>query len=694
MLNSRCVKILEMLSKEDSIYSVDYIANKFKVSNRMIRYDIDSINEVLRRNKINEIEKKPNSPINLILSEEEKNSVKDLIKNINIQTYVLSNNERCGLLLYELLSLNSECTYNYLQEKLLVSKSTIVSDLKKAKQWLKKYCLDIVKSSNKGILIDGEEVNIRRAIADLLLSNDEYNVMITLEKLYTKENSNTIKQFRKIDLSSSNIEYIKDLVRELEVSFGTFSDKGFMNIVIYIYIIVNRNIDSKFIEDSTYKSIEFEYKKEHIAACSLLKKLNNKFELNINEKEISYLSSIILSSSKNNKNIFESKDYLEASSLVNLIISQIRKQHIKSFNMEPKLYKSFINHINNLIFRIKFKITTYNPISDSIIKNYKEEFIISKDISNIIKDKFECDINDDELSYITMYICAAKDNMKERLQKERKNVIIACNSGFATARLLESRINNIFDVNIIAITSIHDIKRYENSENIDYIISTIDIEDCYFAPVITVPAIFNDNDIDKLKEYFNYKINKEEKYNIKDLLNIIENNCIINDKDNLIKDISGYLNLGVKKFDDIRSLISNDNIQLNIEAKDWEEGVRLSAKPLINEESIEEGYIEAIIDNIRKLGSYIVVDDMIAMPHAKPGNCVNNFGISITTFKEPIKIGNYSDIKIFITIASVDNDSHIDFITHVMKLIDKEEFINLLINSSSSSEVLEYINYI
>lgn len=83
------------------------------------------------------------------------------------------------------------------------------------------------------------------------------------------------------------------------------------------------------------------------------------------------------------------------------------------------------------------------------------------------------------------------------------------------------------------------------------------------------------------------------------------------------------------------------------------------------------------------MGSYIVVDDMIAMPHARPGNYVNDFGISITTFKNPIKIGSYDDIKIFITISSPDDDSHIDFITQIMKLIDNEEFINLLENASS-----------
>ena len=96
--------------------------------------------------------------------------------------------------------------------------------------------------------------------------------------------------------------------------------------------------------------------------------------------------------------------------------------------MDSKLYKSFINHINNLIFRIKFNILTYNPVCNLIMKNYKEDFLISRNISQIFEEKFNWKSNDDELSYITMYIYTAKESMKTRLKEDKKNIIIVCNS--------------------------------------------------------------------------------------------------------------------------------------------------------------------------------------------------------------------------------------------------------------------------
>ena len=75
---------------------------------------------------------------------------------------------------------------------------------------------------------------------------------------------------------------------------------------------------------------------------------------------------------------------------------------------------------------------------------------------------------------------------------------------------------------------------------------------------------------------------------------------------------------------------------------------------------ITEKYIDAMIDNVKNLCPYIVVDEGIVIPHARPDNYVKNFGITINTFKNPIEIGSHNNIRIFITIASVNNENHIE----------------------------------
>lgn len=49
--------------------------------------------------------------------------------------------ERLNILIYEILSSNKECSYSDLIDKLRVSKTTISSDIRKVKEYLKNFNL-------------------------------------------------------------------------------------------------------------------------------------------------------------------------------------------------------------------------------------------------------------------------------------------------------------------------------------------------------------------------------------------------------------------------------------------------------------------------------------------------------------------------------------------------------------------------
>ena len=84
-MNIRYIEILNLLINSNNSVNVEDLANRFGVSKRMIRYDIDEINSYLRECKITEIDKKPNSSLKFVITEEEKEKVKKLINNINIK---------------------------------------------------------------------------------------------------------------------------------------------------------------------------------------------------------------------------------------------------------------------------------------------------------------------------------------------------------------------------------------------------------------------------------------------------------------------------------------------------------------------------------------------------------------------------------------------------------------------------------
>ncbi|MGL5245585.1 MAG: PTS sugar transporter subunit IIA [Sarcina sp.] len=163
------------------------------------------------------------------------------------------------------------------------------------------------------------------------------------------------------------------------------------------------------------------------------------------------------------------------------------------------------------------------------------------------------------------------------------------------------------------------------------------------------------------------------------------------DIDKLKRDLNNYFSIKEKKIKNISNFIELDCINLNANVKEWKDAIRISAMPLLNKGTINENYIKNMIENIETLGPYIVIDEGIAMPHAKPGQDVKGFGITITTLKYPIDIYDRKGIKIFITLATEDEKSHVNIMMQIMRLIEDEEFVKILNNCNHKNIVYEYI---
>ena len=79
--------------------------------------------------------------------------------------------ERQSYILKRLVENNTYMKIDDLADELLISRSTISSDLKKARQDIKKYGLIMKQKPNYGICIVGDEVNKRKPLCDSLFTN-------------------------------------------------------------------------------------------------------------------------------------------------------------------------------------------------------------------------------------------------------------------------------------------------------------------------------------------------------------------------------------------------------------------------------------------------------------------------------------------------------------------------------------------
>ncbi|AOM83556.1 PTS sugar transporter subunit IIA [Salisediminibacterium beveridgei] len=134
-----------------------------------------------------------------------------------------------------------------------------------------------------------------------------------------------------------------------------------------------------------------------------------------------------------------------------------------------------------------------------------------------------------------------------------------------------------------------------------------------------------------------------------------------------------------------------NTIQLKETVSNWEESIRIAAKPLLNHGNINESYIQDMIGNVHEFGSYIVIIPGVAMPHAQNKGGVNANGVSLLKLEEPVVYPEEKAVTVIIVLAATDSDGHLDLIADLSSVLGDEEIKNSLEQATSKDDILSLI---
>jgi len=119
-------------------------------------------------------------------------------------------------------------------------------------------------------------------------------------------------------------------------------------------------------------------------------------------------------------------------------------------------------------------------------------------------------------------------------------------------------------------------------------------------------------------------------------------------------------------------------IQVKDAIKDWKEAIRIGAKPLLEDNIISDNYIEQMINNVIKMGPYIVIAENIAIPHARPEDGAYKSAISILKLRDKVKFGD---------------EKHIETLKKISNVLSDKTNYNKLINTESVAEIYNIWNH-
>ena len=675
MLNERCGEILRRILQSTTALRVEVLAKDLGISERTIRYDLNRIDDYLKEQALPPLCRKPREGIFLDLTPAQKARFQSGAYKEEPYRYVLSQKERIAAIAYALLSHNDYIPVQQLADNLHVSKTTIYADIQAFKELLDPTGRYIKAAKGKGVLLTGDESALRNLVLhSLLVNSDELNF----------SDVSYLEMFRLIPL-----ERLQGFVKEAETQLNKFfSDYALRNMVLHLAIAVKRIQLGKTVEMVHEELSNLIKAPEFSVAAGIAARLEEACSVHIPESEIAYITIHLLGSSFSTET--QAQDiYLQM--VVSTLIARMRQECGIPFDRDEQLYENLGEHMGPAIYRLRHGININNPLIDEIKEDYPHIFgCIRRAVSQLEKE-WSIQLSDAECGYLAIHFLASRERM-QRHRKRKARVMLVCDAGIGTSQLILLRLHSIFDFETVGTMPAHAAPEQLQKEGLDLVVTTIPLSNC---PVhcIQVTPFLTEKNISDLSIFFSQYNRSADIAPAEDLLDRVlrevDRFCVIEQPVELRGALERILGSRRTVRPSLRELLSPRCILLHAAARDWREAVRLGGELLLRDGCITEHYIQAMQENIEKLGSYMILFPYIAMPHARPDEGALCSAFSIVVLQSPIPFGSDTQARIIITLSAIDYEMHTQALKDLMYLLENTSFYEGLIRAASASEVLE-----
>lgn len=627
-LNERQNSILKYLYNKKDYTTINEISKEFKVSVRTIRYDLDNIEYTLKDNEKISLVRTPRYGIKL-----EFKGKRDILTFSSIFDCVEINSPEDRVIFIAINLLIGNSKVEELANMLSVSKNTVVSDLKKAKEILNNLRINVISKAYVGTCIEGDEEDVRYAFINLYykISNaDNYKLLKMIIDDFDSVKNDIEERIHKIE-SRLSLEYSDTSFKELII------------IIMYCFIRMGEysdfNYSDKYIQEKEQEE-EFDAIQDAFAD-----KTNDK-------KEICYLmkwfkSAKVMSFINDKSDVkMDGNKYLAMR-----IIEDMEKYTGIDYSNDFDFVNSVVMHFSVAMYRIQNNFKIENPLKEDIKMRLGIIYQITEDVMKKYESEIGVEFPDDEVSYMAMHFGAAFERKTQEIFDTK--ALIVCNSGLATAGLLSARMEVMLpQIQVEGVCRLNNLEDKLKNKEVDIVISTVPIrnEDIEY---VEVNPMLNIDDVLKLKKLaFNNVYEKSSEY--------------------LVSKYKG------DKVSSVAEIIKKSNAAFLYDADNWRDAIAEASKPLIKSGDIKEEYVDDMIKAIEDLGTYMVFIPEIAFVHASNKNVVNN-AVSMLTLKNEIYFGDNSEVRIksIVVLANKDeNKNLIELINILTKNNNAEKFKN------------------
>jgi len=463
---NRSTRILKLIEQRHSVL-MDTLIEKFEVSSKTVKNDIKELNGLLKGSAF--LDNKQGKYRIYIVDRIKFEEVKKYI--YNQKEFLNSPQRRMAFILYKLM--NSEEAYltDELAYEMNVGRTTIISDLKKMRDILENYNLNIIGKTNNGLVLKGAELNLRFFI---------------LENIYEIIYEEQI-------LDEDIINLIKGMADKYQFDTTTF-DSFLKSLTVTLDRLLNGH---------TINTLKNEY--DEISSCweftlvnTIADKIESRLNISIPIKERLFLTLPIIGM-RTPTNIEVISQHVQITEdvlgLVNEIIERIKDEMSLNIKLDDIL-EDFVYHISFLVNRLKYGVNINNPILHDIKQKYKVAYKMAELAKDVIEKNLHIDMTQDEVGFIAAYFGVFISEQQIERNKTYK-VAVICGTGRVTARLVASQLKGIFDASTVIDLYSDSVATGDSLDKYNLVLSTVQTKFNTKTTVMYLEKIFDEEALKK-----------------------------------------------------------------------------------------------------------------------------------------------------------------------------------------------------
>ncbi|XKM13555.1 BglG family transcription antiterminator [Orbaceae bacterium ac157xtp] len=649
---NRKVELFKCLFNEKSFLPASYYAQKLNVSEKTIYADIDALNQTLIKypNLNIKLERSPRKGIILKATKADFDQLVYHFTQNDSHSFFNQNARRFTPeyrrldIVKRLLLKDEDQSLDQLSRLYLVSKSSLTKDIVLINNEINKdrVSLEVGRST---LIVNGDEINRQRAIKQFLSAYIKQQDAIYLTQL--------LDSF----VTPNLFEYLKKLLSTHYSFLTQYCSEYYLNSLLISLTIqvfrLKQGVTIGKADDFLFNHIR--YMQSYMIATNLANLLTKEFEVKFTNYDIDYLSKLLFIHRIVDENS-QINDSLYARVIKDLI-NKVGEIERVDLSRNYKLYNSLLSHFPAMITRIQQNIEIVNPLLTEIKQEYAKLFSVLWYALSDIEKQFNVRLNEHELSFLLIHFQVALDKAADA-----KNILIVCQYGVSSSSLIFNKVKQLLpakdNIEVYPLSKLFSLPL----ENVDLIISTLDIENIE-VPVVKISSLFNNSDYQTIiQAYVNFILNKPT-------TELCRKNS----------------------WSAIRRFLDFELVNLRVEVKTKQQCLKLLLDELEFRGYVDHRYRESVL-NREDLGN-TAIEHAVALPHGSP-NYVNKSTISLLTLTSPVRWGLMDvDTIIMVSLSEKDTAYINDIYTEIYQLTSERDYILQLKQITSNQDLSIFLNY-